>query len=65
MKSVIQDCGILADCKYCIHETVKAFGGLDIVISNAVRIYILYYILFVSLRCRVGQSFQSLTIWML
>lgn len=39
MNSGFQDCGIFADCKHCIHETVKAFGGLDIVISNAVRIY--------------------------
>jgi hypothetical protein len=26
----------MADIKFCVHETIKAFGGLDVVIGNAV-----------------------------
>jgi len=27
---------VLADCARCVQETVKAFGGIDIIIGNAV-----------------------------
>jgi len=30
-----QDCGNLADCARCVQETIKAFGGIDILIGNA------------------------------
>jgi len=33
----VQDGGVDDDCKNVIQETAKAFGGLDIIISNAVR----------------------------
>jgi hypothetical protein len=31
----------MADVKFCVHETIKAFGGLDVVIGNAVCYYLL------------------------
>jgi NAD(P)-dependent dehydrogenase (short-subunit alcohol dehydrogenase family) len=34
---VIQgDGGDLKDCKYMVHETIKEFGGIDVIIGNAV-----------------------------
>jgi hypothetical protein len=32
------DAGVLADCKYLVHETIKTFGGIDVIIGNAVGI---------------------------
>jgi NAD(P)-dependent dehydrogenase (short-subunit alcohol dehydrogenase family) len=32
------DAGVLADCKYLVHETIKAFGGIDVIIGNAVSL---------------------------
>ncbi|KAF2840560.1 NAD(P)-binding protein [Patellaria atrata CBS 101060] len=33
---VIQgDCGVMADCRKCVQETIRAFGGIDIIIGNA------------------------------
>ncbi|KAK5019507.1 hypothetical protein LTR39_000334 [Cryomyces antarcticus] len=32
------DAGVLADCVKCVRETIEAFGGLDIIIGNAVRL---------------------------
>ncbi|WPH01013.1 Hypothetical protein R9X50_00384700 [Acrodontium crateriforme] len=29
------DCGILSDCQKCVRETIKAFGGVDVIIGNA------------------------------
>ncbi|KAF2399098.1 NAD(P)-binding protein, partial [Trichodelitschia bisporula] len=29
------DCGVLVDCKHVVHETIKAFGGIDVIIGNA------------------------------
>ncbi|OCK81467.1 NAD(P)-binding protein [Lepidopterella palustris CBS 459.81] len=29
------DAGLLADCAHCVEETIKTFGGIDIVIGNA------------------------------
>ena len=29
------DAGVMDDCAKCVQETIKAFGGLDIVIGNA------------------------------
>jgi NAD(P)-dependent dehydrogenase (short-subunit alcohol dehydrogenase family) len=35
--AVIQgDGGDLKDCKYMVHETIKEFGGIDVLIGNAV-----------------------------
>jgi NAD(P)-dependent dehydrogenase (short-subunit alcohol dehydrogenase family) len=34
------DAGVLADCKYLIHETIKAFGGIDVIIGNAVSFFL-------------------------
>ncbi|TKA78417.1 hypothetical protein B0A49_01381 [Cryomyces minteri] len=30
-----RDAGVLADCVKCVRESIKAFGGLDIIIGNA------------------------------
>ena len=30
------DCGVAADCQTCVRETIAAFGGIDIIIGNAV-----------------------------
>ncbi|KAK5114986.1 hypothetical protein LTR85_010024 [Meristemomyces frigidus] len=29
------DCGVMADCTRCVEETIKALGGIDVVIGNA------------------------------
>ncbi|KAF2431841.1 short chain dehydrogenase/reductase [Tothia fuscella] len=29
------DAGNLEDCKYLVHETIKVFGGIDVIIGNA------------------------------
>lgn len=34
----IQDAGLLEDCKKAVKTTIDELGGLDIIISNAVRI---------------------------
>jgi hypothetical protein len=40
---VIQgDAGVMADIKYMVHETIKTFGGIDVIIGNAVRIFWLF-----------------------
>lgn len=36
----LKDAGVLADCARCVQETVKAFGGIDIIIGNACSIKI-------------------------
>lgn len=33
---ISQDVGVSAECERCVQETVKALGGLDILIGNAV-----------------------------
>jgi NAD(P)-dependent dehydrogenase (short-subunit alcohol dehydrogenase family) len=39
---VIQgDGGVLNDCKSMVQDTVKEFGGLDILIGNAVRVNVM------------------------
>ena len=35
---MIQDAGLLEDCKKAVKTTIDELGGLDIIISNAVRI---------------------------
>jgi hypothetical protein len=29
---------VIAECNNLVEETIKAFGGLDVIIGNAVRI---------------------------
>lgn len=29
------DGGVMADCQHCVQETIKAFGGIDVIIGNA------------------------------
>ena len=38
--TIIQgDGGKLEDCKFMVNETIKQFGGLDVIVSNAVRLF--------------------------
>ena len=34
---VMQDMGVLADCEKAVKDSIAGLGGLDIIISNAVR----------------------------
>ena len=44
---------MLADCAHCVQETVKAFGGIDIIIGNAVSSFQSLFDLFDSLEYSV------------
>jgi hypothetical protein len=36
LMTLLQDAGVTADCVKCVQETIEAFGGIDIIIGNAV-----------------------------
>jgi len=37
------DAGALVDCKYMVHETIKVFGGIDVIVGNAVSIVFFFF----------------------
>lgn len=45
--------GVLADCARCVQETVKAFGGIDIIIGNAMSSFQSLFDLFGNLEYSV------------
>lgn len=50
---ISQDAGVLADCAHYAQETVKAFGGINIIIGNAVSSFQSLFDLFDSLEYSV------------
>lgn len=63
--TINQDAGVQADCIRTIKTTIEQLGGLDVVISNAVRLphtNIAGCLLIVK---RAGRNSPPLAIWML